>query len=111
MNIHVDRLYVLLLLSVAVFFSGCTHEIKPTMEKAVMPDRAARSSLELHMVSTGEYDTLPTQLFPPRLYCYENIPQHAKNICGTREVHLWKVGVQAGHKCGYEYYVFVCLNP
>lgn len=96
----------------AAILAGCTHEIVPSKKAIPIPDRAAaQGTLELHMVSTGEYDTLPTQLFPPRQYCYFDVPSYAKQVCGAKQVHLWQVGTQAGNKCGYAYYVFVCLKP
>lgn len=103
---------LLKVISAAAIISGCTHDIVQETKTIPVPDRAAaQGTLELHMVSTGEYDTLPTQLFPPRQYCNFDVPNYAKQVCGTRQVHLWQVGRQAGNKCGYAYYVFVCLQP
>jgi len=111
MNIYLECKAFVIVIALIVF-SGCTHEVTPKMENVPVVNRAAiKSNPELHMLSVGEYDIWTTQLFQPRKYCGTDPAQYAASVCGSRETHLWHVGIQEGNKCGYNYYVFTCNNP
>jgi hypothetical protein len=64
----------------------------------------------IFMLSIGERDIWTTQLFQPRQYCGADPQAYTASVCGTRVGHLYHVGVQGGHQCGYNYYVIICIN-
>ena len=81
-----------------------------------LQNRLNSVSVELGTVSNGEYDVPSTQFFQPRLYCPGNEPSadpslYAKNQCGpNRQMVIKGVGSHGGNKCGYNHYVYACIN-
>lgn len=67
--------------------------------------------VEIHTVSTGEYDPDTTRFYQPRLYCDSKVDAHAAAICGpSRQVKLVPVGGYSLNKCGYQHYIFACIS-
>lgn len=103
-----------LVVGLGLAVSGCFHApIVQTNTSVKLPPPGAQiaTDLEVHRLSIGEYDTYPTQLFPPRVYCGTDPATHASGVCGARIQQMWHVATQAGNKCGYNYYIFVCKKP
>ena len=77
---------------------------------ATLQKRIENASVEIAVVSTGEYSPPMTTYFQPRLYCGTNVEAHARSVCGERRAKTHLVANHGGNKCGYSYYVVSCLS-
>lgn len=115
MKIAISRAHAAFAILAALAISGCHHAPIVQQNEAVsVPEQAGAKivyDLEIHRLSVGEYDTGQTALYPPREYCETDPAAHAIKTCGPRLQQMWLVARQAGNKCGYGYYIFVCKKP
>jgi len=70
----------------------------------------AQAQPNLYRLSVGERDIWTTQLFQPREYCGHDPIAHMRAVCGVKQGYLYHIGSQVEHKCGYNYYIIICMN-